>query len=263
MRGFLQGDEPDRLLQLASRHIDAEAYEEAGQVLDDILAVNPVLYAKVPYDPVRDFAPISNLSISPIVIAVHPSIPARTPKEFIALAKARPGKLIFARAGTGTSNHLAAELFQIMTATKLVQVPYKGSGPALIDLVGGQADLTFDQLSSSLPYIRAGKLRAVAVTTEKRSFALPDVPTLDESGVKGYEANTFASLMAPAATPRDIISRLNAAIVKIVNSPDMREAYMRQGLDPSPGTPEEFGAFIRNEIAQNIKLVKAAGIQPE
>jgi len=227
------------------------------------LSIGPVLYPKIAYDAQKDFAAISMLSITPLAIVAHPSIPARNVKEFIALLKARPGKLTMASSGTGTSNHLAGELFQNMTGTKMIHVPYKGSGPALVDLIGGQVDLLFDQLSSSGPHIRAGKLRALAVTTEKRSPQFPELPTIDESGLKGYEASTFAALLAPAGTPKDIIARLNAAIQKALGSAFIKDRFAQLGSEPAGGTPEQFAAVLAKDSAKWAKVIRAAGIKLE
>jgi tripartite-type tricarboxylate transporter receptor subunit TctC len=225
--------------------------------------ISPLLYAKPLYDPLREFAPVALVAFSPIVIVAHPGVPAKTAQELIALAKAKPGRLTMSSAGTGTSNHLAGELFQSMTGTKLVHVPYKGSGAALVDLVGGQVDLLFDQITSSIGYIRQGKLRAVAVTTARRATALPDVATVAESGVRGYEANTYAGVVAPAAVPKDILVRLGAEMSKTVNNPVIREKFLGLGAEPQHMNPDEFGKFLRDEHAKWGRVIRTANVKPE
>jgi len=200
------------------------------------VSIGPLLYSKAAYESLRDFAPISLLSISPMTFAVHPSTPAKNVKELIALLKARPGKVTMATAGTGTSNHLTGELFQGLTGTKMVHVPYKGSGPALVDVLGGQVDLIVDQVASSIPHIRAGKLRPIAVTTDKRAAVMPDVPTFDEAGLKGYEANTYAGLLAPAGTPKDVLAKLNAATLRVLGTNATKERFAHMGARSPPAT---------------------------
>jgi tripartite-type tricarboxylate transporter receptor subunit TctC len=227
------------------------------------VTVAPLLYTKAPYDPLKDFSYVSLLSNVPLVVVIHPSIPAKTIKEFIALAKARPGRLTMASAGNGTTNHLGGELFQLQTGIKMVHVPYKGSGPALVDLMGGQVDVMFDQLSSSSAYIKSGKLRALAVTTPARAALFPSIPTLDESGVKGADANTFSGLMAPAGTPREIINKLNAATVKVISRPATKERFASFGAEVWSSTPEHFAAYVRDDFARWKKVVAAAGVKVE
>lgn len=227
------------------------------------LTIAPSLYSKNPYNPVRDFAPVSFVSTVPLVLEVHPSVPAKNVRELIALAKSKPGKLTMASSGTGTTNHLVGEMFQSMTGTRFVHVPYKGSGPALVELMGGQVDLMFDQLSSSSPYIRSGKLRALAVTTEKRAAIFSSIPTLDESGVRGFEASTFTGLVVPTGTPRDIIHKINAAIVKVLARPAIKERFASFGAESFSSTPEQLGAFIKQDFAKWTKVVKDAHIQLE
>jgi tripartite-type tricarboxylate transporter receptor subunit TctC len=197
------------------------------------------------------------------VVIVHPSLAARNLKEFIALAKARPGQINMASAGTGTSNHLTGQYFQNVTGTKLVHVPYKGSGPALVDVMGGQVECMFDQLSSSSGYIKGGKLRALAVTTLKRSPTIPDVPTVDESGYKGFEASTTSGIMLPAATPQDIVMKVHAAVVRTVRLPATKEAFARIGADTLESTPEEFSRVLQAEIVKWTKVIKDANIKLE
>ena len=225
------------------------------------MAASPALYPKLGFDPLKDFAPVSLVSIVPLVMVIHPSIPARTVRDFIALAKARPGRITMASAGSGTSNHLTGELFQSVAGVKLIHVPYKGSGPALIDLMGGQVDVLFDQMSSAIGFIKSGKLRAIAVTTLKRTQATPEVPTMDESGLKGFDASTSTGVLLPAATPREIVSKVHAALIKVLRSPATRENFARIGADTLESSPEEFTRFMREEIAKWGKVVRDAGVK--
>lgn len=228
-----------------------------------VMTNGPALYPKLPYDIVRDFAPVGRVAVVPLAIVVHPSVPARTTTELIAMAKAQGGNLLMANAGVGTTNHLIAELFMIRTGTRLTLVPYKGSGPALIDLVAGHVFAHVDQISSALPYIQANRIRAIAVTTAKRAALLADVPTLAESGVPGFDASTVTGVLAPAATPRDAVVKLNAALVKVLGAPALKERFATLGAEVQPSTSEELGAFIREDLAQWVKVVKQAGIKLE
>ncbi|MEO8102457.1 MAG: tripartite tricarboxylate transporter substrate binding protein [Betaproteobacteria bacterium] len=222
-------------------------------------AINMSLYAKMPYDAVKDFEPVVLVAGVPNLLVVHPSVNAKTVGELTALAKAQPGKLNVASSGNGTSIHLAAELYKQMAGVDIVHVPYKGSSPAVADLLGGQVQLMFDNMPVSLPHVKAGKLRALAVTSLTRSAALPDVPTMDEEGLKGFNATSWFGLLAPAGTPKDIVAKLNAASVKALASPEMRERLAAQGADPVGNTPEQFAAFIKAEIDKWAKIVKASG----
>jgi len=226
-------------------------------------AVQPAVRRKLPYDLERDFTPVSRIVYGPWFVVVHPSVPARSAKEFVALARKSPGKLNYATSGIGSSAHMAAELFNSLAKVEVVHVPYKGISEGVTAVASGEVDMIFASIPASLPLLNAKRVRALAVTTAQRTPLAPDMPTLNESGVPGYDRSGWYGVLAPANVPRDIIARLNSAIVKIVNTPDMKTAFMKQGLDPATSTPEEFGAFIRNEIAQNIKLVKAAGIKVE
>lgn len=228
-----------------------------------IMTNGPALYPKLPYDIVRDLAPVGRIAVVPLAIVVHPSLPARNTKELIAVAKAQNGNLLMANAGIGTTNHLIAELFMIRTGARMTLVPYKGSAPALIDLVAGHVYGHVDQISSALPYIKAGRIRAIAVTTGKRTAALPDVPTLAESGVPGFDASTVTGVLAPAATPREIVARLNAALVKVLGNPAVKERFAALGAEVQPSTSEELGKWIREDLAVWIKVVKQAGIKVE
>lgn len=222
-------------------------------------SISETLYAKLPFSFARDLAPVALVARVPNVMVVHPSVPVKTVKEFIAFAKARPGQINFASSGSGTSIHMSGELFKMLTGVNINHVPYKGSGPALIDLVGGHVSVMWDNLPSSMPHIKSKRLRAIAVTTAARYPELSELPTIAESGVAGYEASSWFGVVAPAATPREIVTRLNAEINKALNLPDMRERFAQQGAIPGPGTPEDFGNWIRSEIAKWAKVVKVSG----
>lgn len=228
-----------------------------------VMTNGPALYPKLPYDIVRDFAPIGRVSVVPLAIVVHPSVPAKTTRELIAVAKAQGGNMLMANAGVGTTNHLIAELFMIRSGARMSLIPYKGSGPALGDLVAGHVFAHVDQISSALPFIQTGRIRAIAVTTAKRAAALPAVPTLAESGVPGFDASTVTGILAPAAVPREVATRLNAALVKVLGGAAVRERFSALGAEVQPGTGEELGAFIREDLAQWVKVVKQAGIKVE
>ena len=225
------------------------------------LATAPALYSHLPFDPLKDFAYTSMVSIVPLVAEVNPSLPAKSVKELIALAKAHPGRITMGSAGTGTSNHLAGEYFGSVAHIKLVHVPYKGSGPALVDLMGGQIDMMFDQLSSSIGYIQSGRLRALAVTTLKRASALPNVPTMDEAGLKGFEASTTTGVLLPVATPKAIVQKVYAALVKVLRDPATHAAFTRIGADVRMSTPEEFEQVMRSETAKWTKVIREAHIR--
>ena len=227
------------------------------------LAMNPSLYPKTPFDPVRDFAAVSLLATGPVVIAVHPSIPARNVKELVELAKKRPGQLNYGSPGVGTSPHLTGELFKIQTATDIVHVPYKGNAEAITDLIGGQISIVFTGVPPVVPLAKAGKVRLLATTGQQRMTNLPDVPTIAEAGVTGADVLIWYGVVAPAATPRDVINRLNREIVKVMNLPDVREKFAQQSIDPATGTPEEFARLIRDEVARWSKVIRSAGIKVE
>jgi tripartite-type tricarboxylate transporter receptor subunit TctC len=227
------------------------------------LAINPSLYANLTFDPARDFAPLSRAADSTNVLVVHPSLPARSVKELIAIAKARPGQLLFGSAQTGSAGHLAGELFNTAANVKTVHVPYKGGAPAMIDLISGQLQMIFATIITAAPQIKSGRVRALAVTTAKRSAAMPELPTMDEAGLRGFEVNNWYGLVAPAKTPPDIVKLLNREIVNALSQPDVRDVMLKQGLDPAPSTPEEFGAYIRSEIAKWRKVVQASGARAD
>lgn len=223
--------------------------------------VGPALYAKLPYDPIKDFAWVTNIAKVPVLLVSHPSFPARNAKELIKLAKAKPGTLAFGTAGIATSGHLAGELFKTAAGVDMTHVPYKGSSQALIDNLSGQVPLYFGAMASPMPHVKSGRLRAIAVTTLKRSSALPDVPTLDEQGLKGFETATWYGVAAPAGTPKDIIKKLHAEIVRIIKLPDVRERLASEGADFVGDTPEELTAFVKSEIAKWAKVAKQAGMK--
>jgi tripartite-type tricarboxylate transporter receptor subunit TctC len=225
--------------------------------------VGPNVYKKLPYDAVRDFEPVILTVVAQNILVVHPSVPAKNVKDLIAIAKAKRGGLSFASSGNGTISHLAGELFRTMTGADIVHVPYKGSSPAMVDLLSGQIDLMFDSLSSSLPQVRAGKLRALAVTGGKRFPGMKDLPTINESGLKGFEVSTWLAMWAPARTPAEIIGRLNTDINKILQQPDMLRLMADNGAEPGGGPPERLGNLVKTEIAKWGAVVKAANIKIE
>jgi len=222
-------------------------------------AINASLYAKMPYDHVKDFAPVILVAGVPNVLVVNPAVPANSVQELIAYGKAHPGKLNFASSGSGTSIHLAGELFKVSTGVNMTHIPYKGSAPALQDLVGGQVQLMFDNLPSALPQIKAGKLRALAVTSTTRAAALPNVPTVAESGLPGFEASSWFGILAPAGTPPAIVAKINAEVGKWVSSPEAKEKLLSQGANAIGGTPEDFAKHIQTETAKWAKVVKDSG----
>jgi tripartite-type tricarboxylate transporter receptor subunit TctC len=222
-------------------------------------AVNPSLYPQMPYDAVKDFAPITLVAVTPNVLVVNPSLPVTTAKEFIAYAKANPGKLNFGSGSNGSAGHLAGELFNVETGARMVHVPYKGGAPATQALLAGDTMLMFDNLANAMPQVKAGKLRALAVTTAQRSKLAPDLPTMAEAGLPGFDISTWFGLLAPAGTPRDIIAKWNADVTRILSSPEMRERLLAQGAEPAPDTPEEFARMIDAELAKYARIVKASG----
>jgi tripartite-type tricarboxylate transporter receptor subunit TctC len=224
-------------------------------------AIAPTLFKKLPYDAVRDFSSVTYIGYVPNVLTVHPSLPTRTVKELIALAKVRSGELTCASSGTGSTQHLALELFMTSTGVKIIHVPYKGSGQAIVDLVAGQVQMNFDTMPPVIDHIKGNRLRALAVTTPKRASQLPDIPTLDESGLKGFEMTNWYGIVAPSGVPRDIINKVNADINKALQDPGVRKRLVDVGTEIGGGTPEAFDAFVKSEIAKYTKLVKAANVQ--
>jgi len=222
------------------------------------LAINPALYKKLPFDPLKDVIPITRGVDSTNALVVHPSVPAKNVMELVALAKTKP--LNGGSSGVGGAGHLALELFNLQAGTKIVHIAYKGGGPAMVDLLGGQINLIFATAASAVGHIKSGKIRALAVSTSKRSGLLPELPTVSEAGLKGFEANNWYGLLAPAKTPRNIIDRLNKEAIVVMNLPDVKDLLFKQGLDVSPSTPEAFGAYIKAEKAQWEKVIKAAGL---
>ncbi len=227
------------------------------------LAINASLFAKMPFDPIKDLAPVTLAASTPNVLVVHPSFPAATVKDLIALAKAKPGEINFASSGHGTPAHLAGELFNSMAGVKLVHVPYKGAAPALADLLGGQVQIMFSTMPPALPHVKDGKLRALAVTSRKRSPATPELPTMDEAALPGFEAITWHGVVAPAGTPAAVIARLNREIVAILHLPEVVERLSGQGAEALGSTPEEFASYIKSESVKWAKVVRESGAKAE
>jgi len=227
-------------------------------------AMNSILHAKtIPYHPIKDFAPISLVASGPLTLVVNPALPARDLKELIALARKRPGQLNFASSGSGGTMHLAGELLKTMAKIDILHVPYKGGGPAITDVLAGQIELTFVGAPASMPHIRSGRLKVLAVTTPKRALALPDVPTVAESGFPGYEVGAWYGVLAPAGTPAVIVNRLSGDLAKTVAAPKMRERLLTLGIEPVGSTPEQFTAYLQSEIARWTPIIQNAGIKPD
>jgi tripartite-type tricarboxylate transporter receptor subunit TctC len=226
-------------------------------------AINPNLQRNMPYDPLRDFAPVSLIAAAPLIIVVHPSLPVKSVPDLIALAKSKPGALNYASNGNGSSSHLAAAMFESMTGTRMVHVPYKGLSPALQDLVTGQVQLMFSSVVGILPQVNAGKLRAIAVTSTNRLPLVPDLPTVAESGVPQYQSSSWYGILAPAGTPRDVVERLNSEIVRAVRDPEVQKVLASDGAVPIGSTPDEFAAHIRGELERLGKVIREARIEPQ
>jgi tripartite-type tricarboxylate transporter receptor subunit TctC len=224
------------------------------------LAVIPMMPRKPRYDVLRDFAPVTLISKSPYIVVVHPAVPAKTIKELVALAKARPGALTYASSGTATGVHLTTEMFKLAAGIDMVHVPYKGSAPATIALLSGETAVMFNNVISAMPHVRNGKLRALAVTSSRRSHAAPEVPTIAESGYRGFEAGSWQGIVVRAGTPPEIVTRLNREIVRILNTPEVKDPIVKDGNDVVADTPAEFTAFIRSEMDKLGKVIKAAGV---
>lgn len=222
------------------------------------LSINPSLYKKLSFDPLKDVLPVTQAVDSTNILVVHPSVAVKSVSDLVALAKSKP--LNGGSSGVGGAGHLALELFNLQTGTKITHVPYKGGGPAMVDLIGGNINMIFATAASAVPHINAGKIRALAVTTAKRSALVPDLPTVAEAGVKGFDANNWYGILVPAKTPRPIINRLNKEIVAVLNLPDVKKILFASGLDAAPGTPEAFGAYIKSEKEKWEKVIKAAGL---
>jgi tripartite-type tricarboxylate transporter receptor subunit TctC len=227
------------------------------------MAVSPALYKKVAYDPLKDFAPVSLVSKFFNAVALHPSVPAKTVKELIALSKAKPGELMFASAGNGSTSHLSGELFMSMTGVKWVHVPYKGGGQSITGVLAGESHMMLAPISTSAPHAKTGRMRVIAVTSAKRVASLPDLPTVSEAGVPGFEYGGWQGILVPAGVSPDIIARLNAAILKGINTPEFRDYLQQEGSELVGSTPEAFAVFLREEVAKHAKIVRAAGIKPQ
>jgi tripartite-type tricarboxylate transporter receptor subunit TctC len=225
------------------------------------LAVQPAFHDDPGYQPLRDFVFTSPISLTPIVLVVHPSLPARSLKELIALARSQPGTLLMGSAGTGSNTHLTGELFQSVAKVKFTHVPFKGAGQALVDLIGGQVHIMFDQVSASGPHIKAGKLRPIAVTTDKRSTFLPQVPTVEESGIRGFESSTITTIAAPAATPREVVQKLREAVLKVLDEPRTRQSFEKLGAEVIRSSPEEFTRRLKDDLAKWTRVRKETGIK--
>jgi tripartite-type tricarboxylate transporter receptor subunit TctC len=225
------------------------------------LAVNPGLYAKVPYDPVKDYAPITLLGTGTYILVVHPSLPVKSVKQLVALAKAQPGQIAYSSSGNGSGGHLAAELLSSMAGIRMLHVPYKGGGPALVDLIAGQVQVLFSTQLASWPHIQSGRIRALAVSTAKRPASIPDLPTIAEAGLPGYDAGVWYGILAPAGTPGEIIARLNTEIVRALSLPDYRKFLVSNAIEPIGSPPEELGRYIRSELVKWAKVVKDAGVR--
>ena len=226
-------------------------------------SIQPAVRLKMPYEIPKDFSPISLVVSGAFVLVIHPSVPARNMKELIAIARNRPGQLNYATSGIGSSAHLAAELMNFLAKTKTIHVPYKGVSQGVVGVASGEADMIFASVTAAQPLIDSGRLRPIAMSTAKRSALMPNMPTLHESGVPGYDRTGWYGMMGPAGLPRDVLTKLNASIVKAVNTPEMKAAFFKQGLEVETNTPEQFTEMIRREVEQNIKLARTAGIKPQ
>lgn len=230
-------------------------------VASAMLTTNKSLYSKLSYDPERDFAPVTHLATGPYIVVAHPSLPAKSISELIALAKAKPGGLHFGSSGNGGASHLAGELFKRRAGIDIVHVPYKGGGPAALALVGGEIPFMFGTIASSLAFVNAGKLRALAVSSLRRSSFVPELPTVDESGVRGFDVTTWDSFVAPAGTPQPVIARLSSETVKVLRTPDIRDRIRKMGYEPTGTTPEELGRYLRDETRLWAKVIREANIR--
>ena len=255
---------PGAMTNIASEYVIRSAPDGTTMLMGGASnAINMSFMAKPPYDTLRDFEPVILCYKGANVLSVHPSLPVKNLKELIALAKAKPGQLTYSTSGLGSSNHMAGELLKMMAKIELQHVPYKGVNPAIIDTIGGHVHMTFGGGPSLLPHLESGRLRAIAISTLKRSPAMPTVPTFDEAGVKGYEATNWYGLLAAAKTPKETIVRLNAAVESVIKQPEFRERFNKEVLETVGGSPESFGTFLREEIEKYARVIKAAGITPQ
>ena len=225
------------------------------------LATNVSLQKKLPYDPLKDFVPVTLVATQNLMLVVHPSVPARTVRELVRFAKTQPGKLSFASAGNGSGSHLSGELFKQTTGIDILHVPYKGVQPAMVDVISGQVAINFPSILSALPHVRSGRVRALAVTGAKRTRAAPELPTMQEAGIKDYESMTWYAVVAPSGTPQDVVTKLSSEIAGIVKQPEIADRLSNEGADPVGSTPQEFGRYLRSEIEKWRKVISAAGIQ--
>jgi tripartite-type tricarboxylate transporter receptor subunit TctC len=230
-------------------------------MVDTSFTTNPSLYSKLPYDSARDFAPVSLMAAAPVILIVHPSVPVKTVKEFVALAKSKPGQLNFASGGPGSSTHLGGELLKLVAGIDLVHIPYKGTGPAVADVLGGQVVMMFAGISSVKQYVAVGRLRAIAVTGQKRSPAMPEVPTFIESGLRGVDSGTYWGCLAPAATPKDIVNKLSTTIANVLKMGDIEKRLSDLGFDAIGGTPDQFATIIRSETEKWARVIKSAHVK--
>jgi len=231
-------------------------------VVSSSYAINPSLYKDLPFDPVKDLAPVTLIAEAPFLLVVHPSMPVRSVKELVAMARARPGTLNFASGGNGSSGQLAGELFKYLAGIDLVHIPYKGAGPALVDVIAGQVHMTFGSVLSSLGHVKNGRLRALGVTSAKRSAAAPELPTLAQAGVKNYRTTTWYGLLAPANTPAPIINKLVADMQKAIDTPEIKNRLLSDGAEPAAGTPKQFQDFLATEMTRAREIIQRAGVQP-
>ena len=232
-------------------------------VTNNSLPTNATLYPKLPYDTLKDITPIVKIASTPNVLVVHPSVPAKTTKEFVALVKAKPDQIAYSSAGTGSTAFLAAEMFKLLTGTKMLHVPYKGTSPALTAILSGETQATVAALPGAVPHIKAGKLRALGVTSAHRATGMKDIPTMIEGGVNGFDFETWYGLFGPAGLPKDVVTKLNASVNKILTIPEVRNTLANQGIDPAGGTQEAFDKLFRAEVVTLGKVIKASGAKPE
>jgi len=251
--------------QIIATDIAAKAQPDGHTLLltSGGFAVNVTLYPKLPYDPLRDFVPVNTIASGPNLVVVHPAVPARSIAELITYARSRPGQLVYASAGSGAPSHLAVELFKAMAKIDMVHVPYKGMAPGMTDLLGGQVQLAFPTISAGITHARAGRLRALAVTTAKRSHAAPEIPTIAEAALPGFEASNWFGIIVQAKTPPAVVRKIHDEIARTLSLPDVRERMLSQGLDPVSTTPEEFATYIKSEISKWAKVIKASGAKAE